>query len=59
VDELIRVGPLSVRVRLPAGMRGNRIQLLVSKTSTKAAVKNGWLHFDVPTVLDHEVAVIG
>jgi hypothetical protein len=59
VDELIRVGPLSVRVRLPAGVRGNHIQLLVSKTSTKASVKNGWLHFDVTTVLDHEVAVIG
>jgi hypothetical protein len=50
---------LSVRVRLPAGVRGNHIQLLVSKASTKAAVKNGWLHFDVPTILDHEVAVIG
>ncbi|HZL80220.1 MAG TPA: beta-galactosidase [Candidatus Limnocylindrales bacterium] len=59
VDELIRVGPLSVRMQLPDGVRGNRIQLLVSKASTKAAVKNGWLHFDVPTILDHEVAVIG
>ena len=59
VDELIRVGPLSVRVQLPAGVRENHIQLLVSKASTKAAVKNGWLHFDVPTILDHEVAVIG
>jgi len=59
VDELIRMGPLSVRVRLPAGVRGNRIQLLVSKRSTKTAVKNGWTRFDVPTILDHEVAVIG
>jgi len=59
VDELIRVGPLSMRVRLPAGVRGNHIQLLVSKTSTKTTVKNGWLQFDLPTILDHEVAVIG
>jgi hypothetical protein len=59
VDELIRIGPLSVRVQLPVGVRGNHIQLLVSKASTKAAVKNGWLHFDIPTILDHEVAVIG
>ena len=59
VDELIRIGPLSVRVRLPAGVRGNHIQLLVSKNSTKAAIKNGWLHFNVPTILDHEVVVIG
>jgi hypothetical protein len=59
VEELIRVGPLSVRVRLPAGVRGNRTQFLVSKRSAKAAVKNGWTRFDVPTILDHEVAVIG
>ena len=59
VDELIRIGPLSVRVQLPAGVRGNHIQLLVAKASTKAAAKNGWLHFDIPTILDHEVAVIG
>jgi hypothetical protein len=59
VDELIRVGPLSVRVRLPAGVRGNHIQLLVSKVSTKTEMKNGWLHFDLPTILDHEVVVIG
>jgi hypothetical protein len=59
VDDLIRIGPLNVRVRLPAGIRGNRIQLLVSKRSTKAAATNGWTHFDLPAILDHEVAVIG
>jgi len=59
VDELIRIGPLSVRVQLPTGVRGNHIRFLVSKTSAKAALKNGWLHFDVPAILDHEVAVIG
>jgi hypothetical protein len=59
VDELIRVGPLGVRVRLPAGVRGHRIQFLVSKHSAKAVVKNGWTHFELPTILDHEVVVIG
>jgi hypothetical protein len=59
VDELIRIGPLNVRVKLPAGVRGNHIQFLVSKTPTKTAIKNGWLHFNVSTILDHEVAVIG
>jgi hypothetical protein len=59
VDELIRIGPLSVRLKLPDDVRGSRVQLLVSKASTKAAAKNGWLHFELPTILDHEVAVIG
>ncbi|MGD0614884.1 MAG: Tat pathway signal protein, partial [Verrucomicrobiota bacterium] len=58
VDELIPVGPLRARVRLPTGVRGNRIRLLVSKRSLKASVKDGWTRFDLPTVIDHEVAVI-
>jgi len=59
VEELIPVGPLSVRVKLSDGVRGNHLQLLVSKRSTKTTVKNGWLHFNLPTILDHEVAVMG
>lgn len=59
VDELIRIGPLSVRVQLPTGVRGKHIQLLVAKASAKAAAKDGWLHFEIPAILDHEVAVIG
>lgn len=58
VDELIPVGPLSVRVRMPAGVRG-RIQLLVSRGSLKTAIKDGWVHFELPRLLDHEVVVIG
>jgi hypothetical protein len=59
VDELIPIGPLSVRVQLPAGVQGNHLQLLLSKHPAKATVKNGWTHFELPTVLDHELAVIG
>jgi len=59
VDELICIGPLVVRVQLPVGVRGNRVQLLAAKVRTRAAVKNGWLEFNVPAILDHEVAVIG
>jgi hypothetical protein len=59
VDELIRIGPLNVRVRVPAGVRGNRIRFLVSKRSAKVNVKGDWANFEVPAILDHEVAVIG
>jgi hypothetical protein len=59
VDELIGVGPFGVQVRLPDGVRGNHVQLLVSRITAKAKFKNGWLHFDVAAILDHEVAVIG
>jgi len=53
------VGPLSVRVKLPEGIHGNRIQLLVSKRPARAKVNNGWTRFELPTILDHEVVVIG
>jgi hypothetical protein len=59
VDELIPIGPVSVSVQLPAGVRGKQVRLLVSKATAKASVKSGWLHFNLSTLADHEVAVIG
>jgi hypothetical protein len=59
VDELMPVGPMSVRVKLPDGIHGHRIQLLVSKRPAHAKVNNGWTRFELPTILDHEVVVIG
>jgi hypothetical protein len=50
---------MTVRVQLPAGVRGNHLQLLVSKRPAKVAIKHGWAHFELPTILDHEVAVVG
>jgi hypothetical protein len=57
-DELIPIGPLNVRVHLPNDVRGHRLQFLVAKRAAKASLRNGWAHFDVPTVLDHEVVVM-
>jgi hypothetical protein len=58
VDELIRVGPLQVRVRLPDGVRGRQVRSLVNKRTFEARVKSGWIHFDVPEIWDHEVVAI-
>ena len=58
VDELIPVGPLRVRVRLPAGVAGGRLRLLVSGRPVPIAVAAGWASFEIPSVLDHEVALI-
>jgi hypothetical protein len=59
VDELIPIGPLSVRVRLPNEIREKRVRFLVSKRPAESTTKAGWIHFVVPTVLDHEVVVLG
>lgn len=58
VDELVPVGPLDIRVRIPEGFTGNNIILLVSGKKFKAATSEGWCRFKIETVLDHEVAVI-
>ena len=58
VDELIPVGPLRVAVRLPAGVRGTGLRLLVSGRTLALSPQGGWSRFELPSVLDHEVAVI-
>lgn len=59
VDELIPIGPLQVRVRLPAGVRGKSLRLLVSGQKTRLGVANGWAQFELDSVVDHQVAALG
>jgi hypothetical protein len=59
VDELIRVGPLKLQLRVPPEVRGDRVRFLVSGRTATAAVGDGWARFEVPEILDHEVVVIG
>jgi Hypothetical glycosyl hydrolase 6 len=59
IDELIPVGPVKVSVRLPREVRGRGVRLLVSGASPVGGVREGWCTFELRSVLDHEVAVIG
>ena len=59
IDELIPVGPLKIRVKLPEGVRGRGLKLLVWRQSRSVAVRQGWAEFPIDSILDHEVAVIG
>ncbi|HEV2486057.1 MAG TPA: alpha-amylase family protein [Terracidiphilus sp.] len=59
VEELISVGPLSVSVKLPEGIRGHTLRFLVGSARTAGiTVQDGWARFEVPSILDHEVAVL-
>jgi hypothetical protein len=58
IDELIPVGPFKVSVRLPEGLPGKSVRLLVSAAGSPAEIKGGWCTFPIRSVLDHEVAVI-
>jgi hypothetical protein len=58
VDELIRVGPFQVSVRLPSTVRARSAQLLVAGGTRALRVSNGMATFTIDSILDHEVAVI-
>jgi hypothetical protein len=72
IDELIQVGPIKISVRLAAGSRGAVQSLVTSKpinsvaSSGSARARNpagvgaglGWVNFELPSILDHEVLVI-
>jgi hypothetical protein len=49
---------LNIRLRIPEGITGNDISLLVSGKKLTAAVNEGWSRFEISTILDHEVAVV-
>jgi len=59
VDELIRVGPFKVSVRLPHDMTRPTARLLVAGASKPVAVDRGNGLIEVDSILDHEVIVIG
>ncbi|MBW3629228.1 MAG: beta-galactosidase [Gemmatimonadetes bacterium] len=59
VEELIPVGPLQLRVRVPDGVAGDRLRLLVAGRSADAVSSGGWARFELAQILDHEVVVIG
>ncbi|MDP9051731.1 MAG: Tat pathway signal protein, partial [Acidobacteriota bacterium] len=59
VEELIPVGPLTVRMKVPAEMTWKRLLLTVSaETAMPVRQQGGWVQFEVKSVLDHEVVVL-
>ncbi len=58
VEELIPVGPLSVQVRPPAGVRISKIKLLVSQQKPSFTLEQGAAVFHLSSLLDHEVVVL-
>ncbi len=58
LHELIAVGPFEVAVQLPEGTTGTRARCLVSDQATDLAIADGWAHFRVERIVDHEVVVV-
>jgi hypothetical protein len=58
LDELIAIGPLQVRVKLPVGVPGRTARRLVQAGPLTVTVRQGWAEFEVKSILDHEVVVV-
>ncbi len=58
VDELIPTGPIRVKIRLTAKISGKQVQLLVANRPQPMIRNQGWVSFDIGSILDHEVVVI-
>ncbi len=58
VHELIPIGPLQVRIQLPADVKGKNLRTLVSNQKIPADVVKNLCHFEIRSILDHDVVVI-
>jgi hypothetical protein len=60
IHELIPIGPLQVKLRLPVEFRANQFKTLVTGNggALRGRVDAGWASFQLDSVLDHEVVVI-
>jgi hypothetical protein len=58
IHEYIPIGPVSVKVKLTNDVKGEYLNLLVAGQKISAQVKNGWSHFQISSIINHEVVVI-
>ena len=59
MNELIAIGPLQVKIRLPEKFQANKYQALVANDAKLSGrVEDGWACFQLDRILDHEVVVI-
>jgi len=56
--EIIPVGPLTVRIRLPEGARARKVQLLTAGTTPRVETATGTITVTVPSVDVHEVVAL-
>ncbi len=57
-DEFIPVGPVKVGIKLPDDISGKKLKLLVSEQDISGEIKDGWVHFIISSVTDHEVVLV-
>ncbi len=57
-DELIPIGPVEIRLKLPEGAKAHGIRCLVSGNNLEPVEQAGWISVVVEKMVDHEVLVV-
>jgi hypothetical protein len=58
IREFIPTPPQQVTVRLPAGLKARKVQLLVSRQTARVREAGESVTLTIPSILDHEVVAI-
>jgi hypothetical protein len=58
VHEFIPIGPLQIRIQLSDDVKGKSFRTLVSNQKIPGRAANGFCHFEIKSITDHEVVVI-
>ena len=58
LEEHLPVGPLQIAARLPEGLHPQRAVCRVTGEVLSLSVENGWAHFSLPQLIDHELIVL-
>ena len=58
MEEIVPVGPVTLRVRDRGRGSSRVVQWRVEGRTERVAARDGWLHLTLPTVREHELAVI-
>ena len=59
LEELIPVGPFTVKIRFPQQTAAPAARLLVSGAAARVTVESGYAVLGIDTIRDHELIVIG
>lgn len=58
MDEYIPIGPISVKIKLTNDVKGGYPNLLVAGKKISAVIKDGWSHFEISLILNHEIVIL-
>jgi hypothetical protein len=58
LQESVPIGPLQVRLRVPEDLDGSA-RFLVARREAEPSLRDGWLDFELPSIRDHEIVVVG